>query len=212
MSSPWKDFFFSIHHRCSLPFTHPWIEKEVNVLVEQGLVLLVPSTEVLQELVSQFHDLLHSNILALGKPSRSYYCIQLLLFFCFFNLLHQEGRNRPLHFQKQTLWDTTDAIRLTLYSSRSHHILILMRYLRQQNFLIGNLTFSYGIWSSSSTTVWAPMFLSSLCCCFLLFFPDAPSCTHNLLSLNRIFTEGEWKRVSFSRMCWSSLFSLAFCD
>lgn len=114
------------------------------MLVEQGLVLLIPSTEVLQELMSQFHDLLHSNILALGKPSRSFYCIQSLFFF-FFNLLHQEGRNRPLHFQKQTLRDTTDTIRLTLYSSRSHHILILMRYLRQQNFLIGNLTFSYGI-------------------------------------------------------------------
>lgn len=53
-------------------------------------------------------------------------------------------------------------------------------------------TFSYGIWRSSRTTAWAPMFLSSLCCCFLLFLPDSPSWTHSLLSRSRIWwrTEG----------------------
>lgn len=35
------------------------------------------------------------------------------------------------------------------------------------------------------------MFLSSLCCCFLLFFPDAPSWTHSLLSRSRIWTQGK---------------------
>jgi hypothetical protein len=35
------------------------------VFVKQGLVLLVPCTEVLQELVGQFHDLLHTHILPL---------------------------------------------------------------------------------------------------------------------------------------------------
>lgn len=30
---------------------HPWVEEKINVLVKQGLVLLVSCTEVLQELV-----------------------------------------------------------------------------------------------------------------------------------------------------------------
>ena len=35
------------------------------MFVEEGLVLLVPRTEVLQELMSQLHDLLHTDILTL---------------------------------------------------------------------------------------------------------------------------------------------------
>lgn len=45
--------------------THPRVEKQVDVLVEKSLILLISCTEVLQELMSQFHDLLHSNILTL---------------------------------------------------------------------------------------------------------------------------------------------------
>ena len=32
------------------------------------------------------------------------------------------------------------------------------------------------------------MFLSNLCCCFLVFFPDAPSWIHSLLRRSRIYT------------------------
>lgn len=35
------------------------------MFVEKCLVLLVPSTEILQEFMSQFHDLLHSDIFTL---------------------------------------------------------------------------------------------------------------------------------------------------
>lgn len=35
------------------------------MLVEKGLIRLIPCTEILQELVSQFHDLLHLDILTL---------------------------------------------------------------------------------------------------------------------------------------------------
>lgn len=35
------------------------------MLVKKNLILLIPRAEVLQELVSQFHDLLHSDILSL---------------------------------------------------------------------------------------------------------------------------------------------------
>ena len=35
------------------------------MLVEKSLVLLIPCTEILQKLVSQFHDLLHADILTL---------------------------------------------------------------------------------------------------------------------------------------------------
>ncbi len=41
------------------------------MLVEKSLILLIPSTEILQELVSQFHDLLHSDILALMQITQS---------------------------------------------------------------------------------------------------------------------------------------------
>lgn len=40
------------------------------MFVKQSLVLLVPRAEVLQELMSQFHDLLHSDILALVKKAQ----------------------------------------------------------------------------------------------------------------------------------------------
>lgn len=36
------------------------------MLVQQGLVLLVPSTEVLQELVCKLHYLLHPRVFSLG--------------------------------------------------------------------------------------------------------------------------------------------------
>lgn len=49
--------------------THPWVEEQVNVLVQQDLVLLVPCTEVLEELMSQLHDLLHADVLALECSS-----------------------------------------------------------------------------------------------------------------------------------------------
>lgn len=45
--------------------THPRVKKQVDVLVEKSLILLISCTEILQELMSQFHDLLHSDILAL---------------------------------------------------------------------------------------------------------------------------------------------------
>lgn len=45
--------------------THPWVEEQVYVLVKKNLILLIPCTKVLQELVSLFHDLLHSDIFAL---------------------------------------------------------------------------------------------------------------------------------------------------
>lgn len=50
--------------------THPRVEKQVDVLVEKSLILLISCTEILQELMSQFHDLLHSNILALTNKSQ----------------------------------------------------------------------------------------------------------------------------------------------
>lgn len=46
--------------------THPRVEKQVDVLVEKSLILLISCTEVLQELMSQFHDLLHSDIFTLS--------------------------------------------------------------------------------------------------------------------------------------------------
>lgn len=36
------------------------------MLVQQGLVLLVPSTEVLQKLMSKLHDLLHPRVFSLS--------------------------------------------------------------------------------------------------------------------------------------------------
>lgn len=46
---------------------HPGVEEEVDVLVQEGLVLLVSSTEVLQELVGQLHDVLHAQVFALKE-------------------------------------------------------------------------------------------------------------------------------------------------
>lgn len=45
--------------------THPRVKKQVDVLVEKSLILLISCTEVLQELMSQFHNLLHSDIFTL---------------------------------------------------------------------------------------------------------------------------------------------------
>lgn len=50
--------------------THPWVKKQVDVFVEKNLILLISCTEILQELMSQFHDLLHSNILALMHKNK----------------------------------------------------------------------------------------------------------------------------------------------
>lgn len=38
---------------------YPWGEEKVQVFVQQGLVLRVSSTEVLEECVRQGHDLIH---------------------------------------------------------------------------------------------------------------------------------------------------------
>lgn len=51
--------------------THTRVKKQVDVFVEKCLILLVSSTEILQELMSQFHDLLHSDILALIHKTQS---------------------------------------------------------------------------------------------------------------------------------------------
>lgn len=45
---------------------HPWVEEEVDVFVQQGLVLLVSSAEVLQKLVGQLHDVLHAQVFPLN--------------------------------------------------------------------------------------------------------------------------------------------------
>ena len=44
---------------------YPGVEEQVDVFVKENLVLLVPRTKVLQELMSQLHDLLHAHILTL---------------------------------------------------------------------------------------------------------------------------------------------------
>ena len=51
-------------------FAYSWVEEQVDVLVQKCLVLLVPSAKVLQELMSQSHDLLHADILALKPTGR----------------------------------------------------------------------------------------------------------------------------------------------
>lgn len=48
-------------------YSYPWVKEQVYVLVQQGLVLLVPSTEVLQELVCELHYLLHPRVFSLTK-------------------------------------------------------------------------------------------------------------------------------------------------
>lgn len=45
--------------------THPRVKKQVDVFVEESLILLISCTKILQELMSQFHDFLHSDILTL---------------------------------------------------------------------------------------------------------------------------------------------------
>lgn len=47
--------------------THPRVKKQVDVLVEKSLILLISCTEILQELMSQFHNLLHSDIFTLKR-------------------------------------------------------------------------------------------------------------------------------------------------
>lgn len=44
---------------------YPRREEEIQMLVEQSLILLVLQAEVLEELVSQPHQLVHSDILLL---------------------------------------------------------------------------------------------------------------------------------------------------
>lgn len=61
--------FYPIQYRCSFTWTHPRVEEKINVLVEQGLVLLVSSAEVLEELMSKLHDLLHSDVLTLPNQT-----------------------------------------------------------------------------------------------------------------------------------------------
>lgn len=45
--------------------THPRVQKQVNVFVEENLILLVSCTKVLQKLMSQFHYFLHSDVFTL---------------------------------------------------------------------------------------------------------------------------------------------------
>ena len=54
--------------RPALPTTHTvsTLQEEVDVSVEDGLVLGVVATEVLQELVSQVHDLTHVVVVSLN--------------------------------------------------------------------------------------------------------------------------------------------------
>lgn len=47
------------------PKQYPWIEKQVDMFVEQSLILLIPCTEILQKLMSRFHDFQHSDIFIL---------------------------------------------------------------------------------------------------------------------------------------------------
>lgn len=42
---------------------YPWVEEEMEVLVQQSLVLLVPHAELLQEQMSVSDDLLHLHII-----------------------------------------------------------------------------------------------------------------------------------------------------
>lgn len=58
---------------------HPWVEEEVDVLVQEGLVLLVSSTEVLQKLVGQLHDVLHAQVFPLKEESTVVLCARLPL-------------------------------------------------------------------------------------------------------------------------------------
>lgn len=52
--------------------THPWVEKQVYVLMQQGLILLVACTEILQEFMSQPHYLLHLGVFGLyGSRDRN---------------------------------------------------------------------------------------------------------------------------------------------
>ena len=46
---------------------YPRREEEIQMLVEQSLILLVLQAEVLEELVSQPHQLVHSDILLLDQ-------------------------------------------------------------------------------------------------------------------------------------------------
>lgn len=50
--------------------THPRVKKQVDVLVEKSLILLISGTEILQELMSQFHNLLHSDIFTLKRKTQ----------------------------------------------------------------------------------------------------------------------------------------------
>lgn len=50
--------------------THPRVKKQVDVLVEKSLILLISCTEILQELMSQFHNLLHSDIFTLKRKTQ----------------------------------------------------------------------------------------------------------------------------------------------
>lgn len=53
------------------PRPYPGVEEQVYVLVQQGLVLLVARTEVLQKLMRQPHYLLHLGVLGLrGRRQR----------------------------------------------------------------------------------------------------------------------------------------------
>lgn len=50
--------------------THPRVKKQVDVLVKKSLILLISGTEILQELMSQFHNLLHSDIFTLKHKTQ----------------------------------------------------------------------------------------------------------------------------------------------
>ena len=68
-------------------------------------------------------------------------------------------------------------------------------------------TFSYGICNSSSTTVWAPMFLNNLCSCLRFFTPLGPWDTQRLLSLSRICRQRKRVKQVNNRKstCWARM-------
>lgn len=52
---------------CLVRAAHARVEEEIDVLVQQRLVLLVPCTEVLEKLVGQLHDILHAQVFSLEE-------------------------------------------------------------------------------------------------------------------------------------------------
>lgn len=50
------------HYKYTLNVSHPRVEEQIEVLVQQRLVLLVPHAELLQEQMREPNDLLHLHV------------------------------------------------------------------------------------------------------------------------------------------------------